>query len=383
MTAIVYPAVLPQPQAAPIQDVERRAISPDGPGPYEVRALQRDRHADVTITLPPMNAVLTAIFTAWWKNDLQRGGAWFQATWPLPQGKIPASFRMLATPRYEFIASPHGNFFLVSFPCEVRGRGMSPTVEVEDCDLLLHFDELLPSAWRDFSPFRRALVVDAGIGTIAGDASVGAFGGRGALVTNPNAGTNADVAHPLLTAAGRINFGAANLVICFFLDFVGGLPGNSGNYVFFNNINFDLTGGWLIQVSTNGDGSQSTLEFSFTTSAGLEEKHSNIDVTGLTGRHFFLCSRRDQTLTSYLDEDRYVSANAFTPGQAIDDTNRDVISLLSYPNSPGHRIAGFKGGIEEVYVNHGPTCGIDEANIVVPTVPLVSTLPIRTQLGLA
>lgn len=362
MVAVAYPSSLPMPQAGPLQSRERRARSPAG-GPYEVRALSRQWVAEQQITLPPLDAEQTATFWSWYHDDLFDGGASWGATWPLPQGIVPSVRRFLAPPRLEFLPTPKGNFWRITFPCEVS-LGEPPELPVSpfvDCDLLLHFDEADPSEWLDYSQFRRALVIAPGVGTIAGDASAGEFS-RGALVTNPNAGTNADVAHPTMTAAGRINFGSSNFFISLYIDTTAGLPGNAGNFIFLSCQSADFSGGWLCQISTNGSGTQSTLEFSFTTAAGLDVKHANIDITGVTGRHLYQCSRKGDQLSTFVDRAHYASSNSFTTGQAIDDSTANVIRLFSLETDPGHLIAGFKGGMDEVYINHGPAWGFNAAD---------------------
>ncbi len=125
MTSIAYPSSLPMPQSAPFQSTERRVIAPPG-GPYDVRALQRDRHGEQNVTFPPMNAADTAAFVAWWKDDLTYGGAKFAATWPLPWGTVPWTRRFIDTPHYEFLPTPQGNYWRISATFEVLGRGELP-----------------------------------------------------------------------------------------------------------------------------------------------------------------------------------------------------------------------------------------------------------------
>lgn len=122
MTAIVYPDTLPTPSVATTTSAERRALAPDG-GPFDARALQRDRLAMQQITFPPFTAAEAAIFRAWWRDELLRGGAMFSATWPLPQGYLAAVRQWIGVPKRQRTAE---GFWQVSGTVEVSGVGMPP-----------------------------------------------------------------------------------------------------------------------------------------------------------------------------------------------------------------------------------------------------------------
>jgi hypothetical protein len=184
-----------------------------------------------------------------------------------------------------------------------------------------------------------------------------------------------------MTAAGAINFEGSDFWIGFFLDLDDGLPAAFGNYIFLNNQSSDYTGGWLVQVSTNSDASTTVIEFSFITDAGADVKRSSITITGLTGRHHFACSRKVGLLSAFLDGVIASQAVAFTGTEPIDDTDSAVIRLFAF-DTGSSLIASFKGGIDEVYVNHGPACGVD-TNFTVPAGPFVADVPLYEMLGLA
>lgn len=132
--ALVYPASLPVPAVAPIQSAERRVLSD-----LEAREFQRDRLAYQSVTFPPFNAEQQEIFDNWWKTDLLKGGKWFSATWPLPEGWVVGVRRFIGTPRWEFIPSPTG-MMRVTAEFEVRGVGRPPVQYIAPL-LAMHFDE--------------------------------------------------------------------------------------------------------------------------------------------------------------------------------------------------------------------------------------------------
>ncbi len=70
----------------------------------------------------PSSPAEAAILQAFWKDDLRDGGAWFNATWPLPQGRVPAVFRFIEQPRWRMVP---GGRWRVEAVLEQRGRGLS------------------------------------------------------------------------------------------------------------------------------------------------------------------------------------------------------------------------------------------------------------------
>lgn len=130
-TASAYPATLPVPQEADIQPAERRVLSPPG-GLFEARTGQTDRLEFQTISFPPMDEDVAALWQAWWEVDLVEGGIWFDAVWPLPRGWVSAIRKFVEPPSWEFI--PSGRW-RVTATFELRGVGELP------------IDPDPPSAW--------------------------------------------------------------------------------------------------------------------------------------------------------------------------------------------------------------------------------------------
>ena len=127
---VEYPEGLPAPSTGEVRPTERRTISAVGQV-KNFRAKQRDRHGtrSYAFTFTPTQA---AIFREWWAEWLQRGGGWFAANWPLPWSRGPNVFRFVDPPQWQLIGGQingHG-YWRVSGICEIRGRGMLPTVEV-------------------------------------------------------------------------------------------------------------------------------------------------------------------------------------------------------------------------------------------------------------
>lgn len=118
-----YPTTLPCPQTEFLTPFERAQYS-DPDRPRQARALSLDRLAILRATWPPLSPAEAAEFQEFWRTDLLDGGAWFNATWPLPQGKVPAVFRFIQQPRWRFVP---GGRWRVEAVLEQRGR----TVVVE------------------------------------------------------------------------------------------------------------------------------------------------------------------------------------------------------------------------------------------------------------
>ena len=127
---VEYPEGLPAPTVGEVRASERRAVSTVGQL-RNVRTLQRDRHGtrSVAFTFTPAQA---AIFREWWVEWLQLGGGWFAANWALPWGRGPHVFRFTDPPQWQLIGGrlDGQGYWQVRAMCEIRGRGMLPTVEV-------------------------------------------------------------------------------------------------------------------------------------------------------------------------------------------------------------------------------------------------------------
>lgn len=116
-----YPTTLRVPQTEIVTPIGRAQLS-DPDRPREARALSRDRLAIVRATWAPMSPAKAAIFEQWWRVDIYEGGAWFNATWPLPQGVVPAVFRFIEQPRWRFVP---GGRWRIEGVLEQRGRGLT------------------------------------------------------------------------------------------------------------------------------------------------------------------------------------------------------------------------------------------------------------------
>lgn len=122
MPAITYPAGLPMPSVATLTPTERRDVS-SLPGPRSSRVRQRDFNATQQIEWAVLTRSELAELRTWWHDVLVEGGAWFAATWPLPEGLVVGVRKFLAEPQRTYLGN---NRWRVSAQCEVRGRGMSP-----------------------------------------------------------------------------------------------------------------------------------------------------------------------------------------------------------------------------------------------------------------
>lgn len=120
MAELVYPSLLPGPQAAPVQWAERRMLS-SLPGPRASRAIERDQRGSQQVSFL-FDAAEAAVFRAWHDADLTYGGAWFAADWPSPQANVRVR-RFIGAPQWQFVP---GGLWRVSAQCEVRGRGEVP-----------------------------------------------------------------------------------------------------------------------------------------------------------------------------------------------------------------------------------------------------------------
>lgn len=116
-----YPTTLPVPQTEDVTPFDRGQLS-NADRPRDARALSTDRLAVVRATWPPLSPAQAAVFQQWWKTEIYEGGAWFNATWPLPQGRVPAVFRFIQQPRWRFVP---GGRWRIEAVLELRGRGVS------------------------------------------------------------------------------------------------------------------------------------------------------------------------------------------------------------------------------------------------------------------
>jgi hypothetical protein len=127
-----YPSGLPGPTAAPLTPTERRLAS-EVPGMVQYRGIQRDFHARQRVQWM-LTADQAETWQTWWREELQRGGLWFAANWPLLQGRVDNVYRFAGPPTWDFIpGGPRGRGMRrVSAALEVRGRGALPLLYGDD-----------------------------------------------------------------------------------------------------------------------------------------------------------------------------------------------------------------------------------------------------------
>lgn len=163
MPAIIVPPALPMPSVATLTPTERRLLT-SLPGPRQARVQQRDFNAGQRIEWAVLNRAQVSLLRTWWHDDLFEGGAWFAATWPLPEGLVVGVRKFLAEPAMTYLGA---NKWRVSAQCEVRGRGELPQAPSSGAEI----------GW--FEP------VTGIFGTLAhanaGTADFGAFGMGGVL----------------------------------------------------------------------------------------------------------------------------------------------------------------------------------------------------------
>lgn len=86
-----YPIGLPCPQSGPLRSVERRDLT-EVSGPRDAAPFQRAGQDNQTLTFR-LSFAQAAPWSAWWRDTLTMGGAWFLAHWPHPTGEtVPRRF---------------------------------------------------------------------------------------------------------------------------------------------------------------------------------------------------------------------------------------------------------------------------------------------------
>lgn len=162
MAAIQYPAGLPMPSSAEVTSFERRQFT-QGDGPRQDRATQREWLATQDLEFR-FNLTEAETFQAWWEADLDEGGAWFSAVWPLPLGLVETARRFVGAPKWDLADA---GIWVVTASSEVRGGGelpQTPSIATYFLDtftgsglLTSHTPDVAPSgfAWAiasEFSP---------------------------------------------------------------------------------------------------------------------------------------------------------------------------------------------------------------------------------------
>lgn len=123
MVALVYPRALPCPAAMTVVPRERRAQQGSSPYVGSARQLSVDDVRDVVATWQLPEAKVAA-WVSWYDEQLTEGGSWFRATWPLPQGRVPANYRPVSSPTYNLVDGK--GVWAVSLGFEVRVRAVAP-----------------------------------------------------------------------------------------------------------------------------------------------------------------------------------------------------------------------------------------------------------------
>jgi hypothetical protein len=130
MSALVYPANLPGPISMPQQRAERRALT-GLPGPRQSRALWRDRlDPSVPVTFRFRTLDQAEQFNDWLHGEQIDGGAWFAATWRVPQGG-GGVFRFVEAPSFPQWLAP--NVWECRGVLEIRGRSLPPVGAYRNC----------------------------------------------------------------------------------------------------------------------------------------------------------------------------------------------------------------------------------------------------------
>lgn len=123
MAALVYPRTLPCPATLTVVPRERRAQQGSSPYVGSARQLSVDDVRDVVATWQLPEARVAA-WVSWYDEQLTEGGSWFRATWPLPQGRVPANYRPGGSPTYNLIDGK--GVWAVSLGFEIRVRAVAP-----------------------------------------------------------------------------------------------------------------------------------------------------------------------------------------------------------------------------------------------------------------
>lgn len=125
MTAIIFPAALPNPSVSVLTPAERRLLSDVTGGPQQARGLQRDYLATQRVEWAILTDAEADALNTWWRDTLTSGGAWFASIWPVPQGWVSVARRFVGAPQWSHLP---GGFWKVAAQVQVRGRGLDPRV---------------------------------------------------------------------------------------------------------------------------------------------------------------------------------------------------------------------------------------------------------------
>ncbi len=116
--AINYPTSLPAPQVSVVSTAEGRQLSNDQ-RPLFARALSTDFIEYERIEFPALTRSQADLLNQFWETDLVYGGAWFNATWPLPRGLVEAVRKFITPLQWTYRGR---GFWKITAYCEVRRR---------------------------------------------------------------------------------------------------------------------------------------------------------------------------------------------------------------------------------------------------------------------
>lgn len=122
---MIYPTSLPAPAALSFVSRERRLLQPVDPLVNNARQFQRDDVPNVQAVFR-LTEAQSESWSDFYETDLQQGGAWFTANWPLPQGRGYANWRMVGGPAWSLLDG--AGQWAVTVQFEVQQRADLPSV---------------------------------------------------------------------------------------------------------------------------------------------------------------------------------------------------------------------------------------------------------------
>jgi hypothetical protein len=123
MPTLTYPATLPSPSTPAQWSPAPRLVATDG-APYQARAIERDERAQMRITFV-LSDEEAGDWWAWWRDDLVRGAAHFQAAWLTPRGDAPRVWRFEGVPQQR---AGGAGIRTITATVSMRGASRAPQV---------------------------------------------------------------------------------------------------------------------------------------------------------------------------------------------------------------------------------------------------------------
>lgn len=303
--------------------------------------MERDRRKFENVTFPPFDEMQAAAFRAWWETDLYKGSAWFEAEWPIPEGKVARTRKFIGAPKWEFIP---GRFWRVSAYTEVRGLSMTP---LEPGRLVFASDAVTFSdaaAVASAAPSTNILLLKCD-GADGSDIFVDS-GGNNLVASNPGLGVLTTADKVFGTASGTFN------VSPFIGDHIYYSSGNSifdfgaGDWTIESFVKKTSTGsGWLYQfgggISGGGLGLIDILFLSSTQMSVRFRDSSNTLVFNLTSSSFTAITnvwthiavvRYNDVVTIYVDGVSKGSA-AFSAAHYWPPSDRNATIMAQVPET--------------------------------------------------